>query len=313
MHLNTILCMKNERVKRNMSLKVKSGNNRSLLEQVKDPSILVIPGVYDPLTARIAENCGFPAILAGGYAVSATYLGLPDMEMITPTEMLDTVRRIRAVVDLPIVADIDTGGGALLNIRRLIKGMELAGASGIQIEDQFFPKRAGLTEGRQVIKPEDMVMRLKAVTDARTSDLLIIARTDAEDLSDAIDRANLYYEHGADVLFIEDIHDRESMDRVVKEVQGPTLAVMVEGSGYPFLSIPELEEVGFDVVYYCNSAMYAATYAAKMALQELKKTGTTKGIMDKMISFKDFNELIGFDELRRLQIEYEKVKETLIK
>ena len=128
-----------------MSPKQKSGNKKSLIEMVKDPSILVIPGVYDPLTARIAADCGFPAILAGGYAVSATHLGLPDMEMITPTEMLDTVRRMRAVVDVPIVADIDTGGGALLNIRRVIKGMELAGASGIQIEDQFFPKRAGLT------------------------------------------------------------------------------------------------------------------------------------------------------------------------
>ena len=294
-----------------MSPKQKSGNKKSLVELVKDPSILVIPGVYDPLTARIAADCGFPAILAGGYAVSATQLGLPDMEMITPTEMLDTVRRMRAVVDVPIVADIDTGGGALLNIRRVIKGMELAGASGIQIEDQFFPKRAGLTAGREVVKPKDMVMRLKAVTDARTTDLLIIARTDAEDLSDAIDRANLYYEHGADLLFIEDIHDRESMDRVVKEVEGPTLAVMVEGSGYPFLSITELEEIGFDVVYYCNSAMYAATFAAQMALQELKEKGTTKALFDKMISFQDFNRLIGFDELRSLQLKFEKLKETL--
>jgi methylisocitrate lyase len=267
--------------------------------------MLVIPGVYDPLGARLAQECGFQVVLAGGYAVSASLLGMPDMGLITLNEMLDTVRRIRSVTDLAIVADIDTGGGGSLNVRRTITQMELAGASGVQIEDQVFPKKAGLTAGRRVVEPEAMVTRLKAATDARRGDLVIIARTDAPDLTEAIDRANLYREYGADVLFIEDIHSRESMERVVREVRGPCLAVMVEGSGYPFLSAPELEKIGFKITYYCDSLIFATTFAARLTLEELRRTGTTKALWDRMTQFEEFNRLIGFKELDRLQAAYE--------
>ncbi len=281
---------------------------QSLRKLLSNPGMIVIPGVFDPLGARLACDCGFQAILAGGYAVSASLLGMPDMGLITLNEMLDTVRRLRAVVELPIIADIDTGGGGVLNVARTIKEMELAGASGVQIEDQVFPKKAGLTPGRRVVDPQVMVTRLKAATDARTGDMVIIARTDAPDLSDAIDRANLYREHGADVLFIEDIHTREAMDRVVSQVRGPTLAVMVEGSGYPFLSAPELESIGFKVTYYCNSAIFAATFAMRCTLQQLRSSGTTQPLWDRMTLFEEFNRLVGFSKMDQMQMEYEKAE-----
>lgn len=274
-----------------------------LRDLLRQPAILVIPGVFDALGARLAEESGFQGILVGGYAVSASLLGLPDLGLITLNEMLDSVRRMRAVVEIPIIADIDTGGGGVLNVRRTIREMELAGAAGVQIEDQVFPKKAGLTAGRQVVDAGAMVDRLRAVTDARRGDLVVIARTDVADLSEAIERANLYHEHGADVLFIEDLHTRTEMERVVREVRGPVLTVMVEGSGYAFLRVQELESIGFKVVYFCNSVLFAATCAVRTALEELKRTGSTEHLWERMVLFEEFNRLIGFDRWDRLQTE----------
>lgn len=278
--------------------------SKELRKLIQEPSILVVPGVFDALGAKLAQEAGFQCILAGGNAVSAGLLGLPDMGLLTLSEMLDTVRRMRTVAEIPIIADIDTGGGSFLNVRRTIREMELAGASAVQIEDQVFPKKAGLTEGRLVVEPEEMVGRLKAATDARTGDLLIIARTDADDLSEAIDRANLYHEQGADVLFVEEMKTTQSMSRVVKEVQGPTLAVMVEGSKYAFLSVSELERIGFSAAYYCNSVIFAASYATRLVLHELRKNGTTQSLWEKMVMFDEYNRMIGFDAMDQLQTQY---------
>lgn len=278
---------------------------KKLREMLNEPGIIVVPGVYDALAAKIAEKAGHQAILAGGYAVVASLLGQPDMGIITLNEMADTVHRMSMVVNIPIIADIDTGFGEILNVIRTIKELESAGASAVQMEDQVFPKRAGLTLGREVIPTEQMIKKLHAAVDAKKDpDFVIIARTDAQPINEAIKRSNAYYEAGADILFIEDIHSEEEMLRVNKEVQGPALSVMVEGSGYPFLPAKKLEELGFKMVYYCNSSIFAATKAVYKAMKKLKELGTTEDIMDEMMQFKEFNELIGFNEFTEIEKKY---------
>ena len=278
---------------------------KQLRRMLCKPGIIVVPGVHDALAAKIAEKAGHQAILAGGYAVVASLLGQPDMGIITLNEMADTVHRMSMVVNIPIIADIDTGYGGILNVIRTVKELESAGASAVQIEDQVFPKRAGLTSGRKVVPAKEMVKKLRAAVDAKEDpDFVIIARTDAQPLDEAIKRANAYYEAGADILFIEDIHSKEEMVKVNKEVRGPTLSVMVEGSGYPFLSAKELEELGFKMVYYCDSSVFAATKAVSKVMKILKVSGTTKDIMDEMTLFKKFNEFIGFDDFSQLEKKY---------
>ncbi|NQS89703.1 oxaloacetate decarboxylase [Patescibacteria group bacterium] len=276
-----------------------------LRKMIQTPGIIVVPGVYDALAAKIAEKAGHQAILAGGYAVVASLLGQPDMGIITLNEMADTVHRMSMVVNIPIIADIDTGFGEILNVIRTVKELESVGASAVQMEDQVFPKRAGLTLGREVIPTEQMTKKLHAAIDAKEDpDFVIIARTDAQPLDEAIKRSNAYYDAGADILFIEDIHSEEEMLRVNKEVRGPTLSVMVEGSGYPFFPAKKLEELGFKMVYYCNSSIFAATKAVYKAMKKLKEPGTTEDIMDEMMQFKEFNELIGFNEFTEIEKKY---------
>ncbi|GAG41056.1 unnamed protein product, partial [marine sediment metagenome] len=169
-----------------------------LRRMLNEPGIIVVPGVYDALAAKIAEKTGHQAILAGGYAVVASLLGQPDMGIITLNEMADAVHRMSMVVNIPIIADIDTGFGEILNVIRTIKELESAGASAVQMEDQVFPKRAGLTLGREVIPTEQMIKKLHAAVDAKEDpDFVIIARTDAQPLGKAIERSNAYYQAGA--------------------------------------------------------------------------------------------------------------------
>jgi methylisocitrate lyase len=281
--------------------------SRQLRRLLDESGIVVVPGVHDALAAKIAEKAGHQAILAGGYAIVASLLGQPDMGIITLNEMADTVRRMSMVVDIPIIADIDTGYGGILNVIRTVKELESAGASAVQIEDQVFPKRAGLTSGREVILTEQMIGKLRAAVDAKEDpDFVIIARTDAQPLDEAIKRSNAYHEAGADILFIEDIHSEEEMLMVNKEVQGPTLSVMVEGSGYPFLPAKKLEKLGFKMVYYCDSSIFATAKVVSKVMKKLKDSGTTQDIMDEMTLFKEFNELIGFNTFTELETRYKK-------
>jgi len=278
---------------------------KKLREMLDEHGIILVPGVHDALTAKIAEKEGHRAILAGGYAIVASLLGQPDMGIITLNEMADTVRRISSVVNIPIIADVDTGYGGILNVIRTVKELESAGASAIQIEDQVFPKKAGLTSGRKVIPVKEMIEKLHAAVDAKKDpDFVIIARTDAQPLEEAINRSNMYYEAGADILFIEDIHSKKEMLKVNKEVKGPTLSVMVEGSGYPFLSAKELEELGFKMVYYCDSSIFATAKVVSKVMKKLKDLGTTKDMMDEMMLFKEFNEFIGFNDFTKLEKKY---------
>ena len=222
------------------------------------PEILVMPGAHDALSARIIEKAGFKALAVGGYPATAALMGKPDISFLTLPEMVDHLARLTDTVDIPILVDGDTGHGGVLNVARTVREFERAGAAGLFIEDQVFPKRCGHMEGKQVVGREDMVAKIKAALDARKdSDLVITARTDALavlGVDEAIERGNLYREAGADVIFVEAPRSVEEMRRINREVAAPTLANNVEGGKTPFLPAKDLEAIGYNLVIYPVSA-----------------------------------------------------------
>jgi len=222
--------------------------------------------------------------------------------------MIDCVRRIVDVVDIPVFADGDTGHGGVLNVRRTVKEIERAGAAGMFIEDQVFPKRCGHMLDKQVIEKEEMVAKVKAAVDARVDDdFVIMARTDAlavNGLEDAVERANLFRQAGADLLFVEAPASVEQMRAITAQVDAPTLANNIEGGKSPLLSATELEEIGYSVVVFPVAATYAVAKVVGDLMTEIAATGTTAGFSNKMVSFDEFNRLIGLDRLRSLERSY---------
>ncbi len=270
--------------------------------------ILVMPGAYDALSAKIVEQAGFSAVTLGGYPASATLLAKPDLSLLSLTEMVRHTQYLVDAVDIPVFADGDTGHGSVTNVQRTVKELEKAGVAGLFIEDQVFPKRCGHMEGKQVIPADEMVAKLKAALDARTDpDLVIMARTDALavlGLDAAIERANRYRQAGADLIFIEAPPSVEDMRRINREVNAPTMANMIEGGKTPLLTPAELQALGYDVVVYPLAALYAAAWAVRRLMEELKASGTTKGCMDRMISFDEFNRLVGLQQIREAEATY---------
>jgi methylisocitrate lyase len=281
----------------------------SLLKKyILDEEILIMPGVHDALSARIAEQVGMKAITIGGYAASAALLGQPDVALLTLTEMVDWVHRLADAVEIPLLADGDTGHGGVLNVQRTVKEMERAGAAGLFIEDQVFPKRCGHMEGKQVIPQEEMVAKVKAAVDARVdADLIIMARTDAlavEGLSRAIERANLYRQAGADLIFVEAPQNIEDMRFITSQIDAPTLANNLEGGKSPLLKAQELQEIGYSVVVFPVAATYAVARGVQGLMEEIHRTGTSEGYLAQMITFPDFNRMIGLEELRAVEKKY---------
>lgn len=268
-----------------------------LKKLILDKEILVMPAAYDALSGIIIERAGFKATTVSGYAASATILGKPDLSLITLTEVANHTRNICEAVSIPVLVDGNTGHGGVLNVVRTVKEFEKAGAAGLFIEDQVFPKRCGHLEGKEVISTEEMVAKIKAAVDAREDpDFVIQARTDAlavHGIEEAVDRANIYQEAGADLLFVEAPTTKEEMIKINKAVNGPTVAIQGEGAKTPILTSKELENMGYAVVVYPGSALYAAAWAIKKVMEELNLKGTTKGYMDRMYNFSSFNELIG--------------------
>ena len=275
---------------------------------ILEDAILVMPGAHDALTARIVEQAGFRAVTIGGYSVSASLLGRPDLSFLTLTEMVDCVRRIVDVTDIPVFADGDTGHGGVLNVRRTVREIESAGAAGMFIEDQVFPKRCGHMLDKQVIEKEEMIAKVKAAVDARMDDdFVIMARTDAlavNGLEDAIDRANLFRQAGADLIFVEAPTTVEQMRAIAARVDAPVLANNIEGGKSPLLSAAELEEIGYSTVVFPVAATYAVAKAVQDLMAELADTGTTAGFKSRMFSFDQFNHLIGLERLRSLERNY---------
>ncbi len=273
-----------------------------------DKEIFVIPGCHDALSAKIVELVGFKAVTMGGYAASAASLAKPDVSLLTLTEYVNIARNIVQAVDLPLFVDGDTGHGNVTNVGRTVRVFENAGVAALFIEDQVFPKRCGHMEGKQIIPTAEMVAKVKAAVDARVDeDLVIMARTDAiavYGIDDAIERANLYREAGADLIFVEAPRSVEEMKRINTNVDAPTLAIQLEGGKTPLLTTKDLQEIGFNVVVYPNATVYATAWALKGLWETLKKEGTTRSFTDRMIGFDDFNTLVGLDKIRELESFY---------
>ncbi len=279
---------------------------RELLESREaargDP--LILPGAADALTARLIEELGFEAVYVTGAGVTNRHLGVPDLGLITLTELADHVEAIRTAVELPIVVDADTGFGGPLNVRRTVQILERRGAGAIQLEDQVFPKRCGHFVGKEVIETEEMVAKLQAALDARRDEsLLIIARTDARQglgLEAAVERALRYRETGADVIFVEAPLSREELAEVGRRVPGPPLVNIVEGGDTPQLPAEELGELGFSIVLYANAALRGALLGARAVLTELRRTGSTAAALGQMLGWEERQKLVGkpvYDEL----------------
>jgi len=266
---------------------------RQLLAQ---DGALLVPGAYNPLVARILELEGFPAIYAGGYAAAAAAHGLPDIGLVTMSELTDHLSRITRVIDAPLIADADTGFGELTNTARAVREYERAGVAGIQIEDQVFPKRCGHMEGKQVIPGEKMVEKVRAAVAARSNpDTVIIARSDAiavTGLDDAIERMKAYQAAGADVIFPDAPTSVEDMRTIRAEIDLPLVANMSEHGKTPLLSRDEIAELGFDIALYPSSTLFAAAQSAREIAQILKEDGTTRDHLDKLIVFGELNEAV---------------------
>ncbi len=281
-----------------------SEDRMTLRERLQDPGIVVAVGVHDGLTARLAERAGFEAFYHGGYAVAAHHLGLPDIGVAGLGEMAQSVTRVTNVSSVPVITDADTGYGELPGVRRTVHELERAGAQAIQLEDQVFPKKCGHMEGKEVIPRDEMVLKVRAAVAARRDPAtLIIARTDAlqpNGLDDAIDRCNAYAEAGADLAFVDAPGSREQLEEIARRVDAPSLANMSETGRTPPLTADELQELGYRVVIFPSTQtwIFARAYADLCA--ELRETGTTQGLRDRMMAFDEVNELLGMAELQRL-------------
>jgi 2-methylisocitrate lyase-like PEP mutase family enzyme len=269
----------------------------SLRERLSDPRILVAVGAHDGLTATLAERAGVEAIYQGGYAVAAHHHGLPDIGLVGLSDVAESLRRMTAVAAVPVIVDADTGYGSEPGVTRSVLELENAGAAAIQIEDQVFPKRCGHMEGKAVIPPDEMVLKVRAALSARRNpDTLIIARTDAlqvHGLDDAIERCNVYAEAGADVTFVDAPRTREHLEEITRRVDGPLLANMSETGRTPPLTADELEQLGYSIVIFPSTQTWLFARVYQELLDELKATGTTTGMRDRMMGFDDVNELLG--------------------
>lgn len=284
---------------------------RQLLEGEDLP--LLLPGAPNALTARLVEDTGFAACYVSGAGVTNTYLGMPDLGLMTATELADHVAAIFDAVTIPLVVDADTGFGNALNVQRTVRRLERAGAAAIQLEDQVSPKKCGHFDGKQTVTVGEMVGKVQAALDARVDeDVLIIARTDAaavSGLNEAIDRAGAYAEAGADILFVEAPRTVEQMRRVTAEVPGRHLANMVEGGLTPLLSRAELGDIGYSLALYANSAMRGGVMGMRAVLQSLAQCGDTSAASALMISWADRQDLVRKQKFDALDERYADPKE----
>ena len=259
------------------------------------------PGVFDMISAKIADGMGFDLLYMTGYGVVASYLGLPDAGLASYTEMVGRARQIAQGTSTPLIADGDTGYGGLLNVDFTVRGYEAAGAQGIQIEDQEFPKKCGHTPGRRVVPIEEAARRIKVAAEARSSkDFLIVARTDARTtlgLDEALRRGEAFVKAGADILFIESPESVAEMEKIGRAFDVPLLANMVEGGRTPILSRSELETLGFKIAIFPVAGFLAAAAAMQSVYGEILKTGSTKNWDGRMYPFDDFSRLMGFERI----------------
>lgn len=270
--------------------------------------ILVAPGAYDALTARMVERAGFDAVYFTGAGMSYTSIAQADMGLITMTEMVERAAQIARTVSIPVIADIDNGYGGVLNVFRTIQEFERAGIAGVHMEDQTFPKRCGQLAGKALISTDEMVQKIRAALAARRSpSFVIMARSDAftlGGLEEVIARGRAYIEAGADVFFVEAAGaSAADLEAVGRAIDAPLITDMVEGAGAPFLSAGELEQMGYDIVIFPNSLTRLFARVGLELLATLKETGTTRSWQEKMFTFPELLDLLDLDRLVRLEAE----------
>lgn len=282
-----------------------------MLKSIIKTETLLAPGIYDALSGLIAEQSGAQAVYLSGASIAYTRFGRSDVGLVSVSEVHDTLAAVTDRIKIPIIVDADTGFGNALNVQRTVRNFERAGAAAIQIEDQSFPKRCGHLDGKVLIKTDEMVGKVKAAVDARkTSDTLIIARTDAravEGLQEAIDRAHIYEEAGADILFIEAPRSVDELKRIRKSfhLNTPLLANMVEGGKTPVKTADDLKSIGFNIVIFPGGAVRAATFQLQEYYAGLLENGSNAEFSKRMHDFDSLNAVIGTPELISIGKKYE--------
>ncbi len=287
---------------------------RRFAERLKERQLAVAPGVYDMISAKIADRLGFDALYMTGYGVVASHLGLPDAGIATYSDMVSRVTQMASLTTTPLVCDADTGYGGLLNVHHTVRGYEAAGCVAIQLEDQESPKKCGHMLGRRVVPVADMVAKIRVAADARSDpNFLIIARTDARTtlgLDEALRRAESYLQAGADILFIESPEDVAEMERIGRAFDVPLMANMVEGGRTPVLPAAELTRIGYRFAIFPALGFLAAGAAILSAYQELKSKGSSAALETPLYPFQEFSTLMGFDWVAEFDRKYRGIEDV---
>jgi 2-methylisocitrate lyase-like PEP mutase family enzyme len=285
-----------------------AARRKRFAERIRQRELVSAPGVYDLVSAKLADRMGFDALYMTGYGVVASHLGLPDAGLATYSDMVGRVERIAAMTATPLVADGDTGYGGLLNVQHTVRGYQAAGAVAIQLEDQEFPKKCGHMLGRRVVPAADMAAKIRVAVDARTDpNFLVIARTDSRTtlgLDEALRRAEAYLKAGADLLFVESPESIEEMERIGRTFDVPLVANMVEGGRTPILDAQTLQRLGYRLAIFPALGFLAAGAVLEKAYAGLKATGSSVGLDVPLYPFKDFSALMGFDRVAEFDRKY---------
>lgn len=268
----------------------------NLRRQIGAKKIVVAPGVFSPAVAKVAEKLGFKTLYFSGAGFSGL-LGLPDLGITTLDEVAQATRHITSQIGVPLVVDADTGFGEALNVARTVRELASAGAAAIHIEDQVIPKRCGHLDGKELVDIDEMVKKLVSARGAAGKDLLVIARTDSravEGIDGALERAAVYARAGADMIFPEALESKDEFVEFRKKIKGPLMANMTEFGKTPYLAVNEFEDMGYNMVIFPVTAFRATMKAVEDTFEELKTTGTQKGILDRLMTRKDFYDLIDY-------------------
>jgi 2,3-dimethylmalate lyase len=269
---------------------------------------LVMPGVFDALSAKIASRAGFEVIFITGYSLSATLLGEPDFGLLTQTEVVNAAQRICSVIDTPVIVDADTGYGNAINVIRTVQDLIRAGAAGMFLEDQVWPKRCGHMKGKQVIPVDEQLKKLRAAIEARSDhDFYIVARTDSRQalgLTEAIARGIAFKQAGTDAVFVEAPESKEEMKEIARQVPGPLVANMLERGVTPLMGPQELHELGFDLIVWPLAPLYSVAKSLTEVYSTLRVDGSTTKILDRLMPFDEFNEIVGLKEKYSLDEKY---------
>lgn len=289
-----------------MYANTKSSGARMLRERLKDPKVIVAPGAYDCLSARLIEQCGFEAAFMTGYGAAASILGEPDYGLMTMNEMANVCANMNAFLNIPLIGDIDTGYGNPLNVYRTVKEFERAGMAAVHLEDQVFPKRCGHMENKAVISMEEHVEKIRAAVEAR-DEMLIIARTDSRathGLDEALKRLEAYRDAGADIVYADALRSDDELRAVGAIPNVYKFTNQTENGKTPPRTVQQLEEMGFSIVIFPVGTAFVAAKAMKHMLEQLKKEGTSAGCIDQMTTFNEFTSIVGLPELQKREARF---------